>query len=186
MIHPWHDLPPGPYPPEEVTVLVEIPGGSRNKYELDKAMGILRLDRVLYSPMHYPGDYGFIPRTLSPDGDPCDVLVLVKEPTFAGCLIDVRPIGMLRMRDAGALDEKIVAVPLRDPLQAAYFDIADVPRHLLRMIEHFFEVYKQLEGRGVEVFGWAKSEAAFSVISDAIDRYWREFGGRGAPAPTVG
>ena len=92
MLHPWHHLPPGRHPPEEVTALVEIPSGSRNKYELDKESGLLRLDRVLYSAVHYPGDYGFIPRTLAEDHDPCDILVMVNEPTFPGCQIDARPI----------------------------------------------------------------------------------------------
>ena len=117
MIHPWRDIPPGPHPPELVTAVIEIPRGSRNKYELDKETGMLKLDRVLYSAVHYPGDYGFIPRTLHEDGDPMDILVRINEPTFPGCLIDARPIGVLRMLDKGAPDDKVLAVPRPVPLR---------------------------------------------------------------------
>jgi inorganic pyrophosphatase len=127
MIHPWRDLPPGRNPPEEVTAVIEIPRGSRNKYELDKELGMFKLDRVLYSAVHYPGDYGFIPRTLHEDGDPLDILVRINEPTFPGCLIDVRPIGVLKMLDRGEPDDKILAVPSHDPQHNEYFDIADLP-----------------------------------------------------------
>ncbi len=171
MMHPWHDLPPGKHPPDEVTSIIEIPTRSRNKYELDKASGMFRLDRVLYSAVHYPGDYGFIPRTLAEDGDPCDVLVLVTEPTFTGCEISVRPIGMLRMTDRGEPDPKILAVPASDPFQNEYFDVADIPRHTLSEIQHFFQVYKDLEGKRVEIGGWEKSEAAMREIMDSIGRY---------------
>ena len=171
MIHPWRDLPPGRHPPEEVTALIEIPSGSRNKYELDKDSGLMRLDRVLYSAVHYPGDYGFIPRTLHDDGDPCDILVLVNEPTFPGCQIDARPIGVLMMRDRGEPDDKILAVPSNDPYYAEYFDIADIPQHYLKEVEHFFHIYKDLEGRRVQTVGWEKSDKAMRVIVDSITRY---------------
>ena len=171
MIHPWRDLPPGKHPPEEVTALIEIPSGSRNKYELDKESGLMRLDRVLYSAVHYPGDYGFIPRTLHEDGDPCDILVLVNEPTFPGCQIDARPIGVLMMRDRGEPDDKILAVPSNDPYYGEYFDIADIPQHYLKEVEHFFHIYKDLEGRRVQTVGWEKSEKAMRVIMDSITRY---------------
>ncbi len=171
MIHPWRDLPPGRHPPEEVTAVIEIPSGSRNKYELDKDSGLFRLDRVLYSAVHYPGDYGFIPRTLHEDGDPCDVLVLVNEPTFPGCQIDARPIGVLMMLDRGEPDDKILAVPSNDPYYSEYFDIADIPQHYLKEVEHFFHIYKDLEGRRVQTVGWEKSEKALRVITDSIARY---------------
>jgi inorganic pyrophosphatase len=171
VIHPWRDLPPGRHPPEEVTALIEIPSGSRNKYELDKDSGLMRLDRVLYSAVHYPGDYGFIPRTLHEDGDPCDILVLVNEPTFPGCQIDARPIGVLMMRDRGEPDDKILAVPSNDPYYAEYFDIADIPQHYLKEVEHFFHIYKDLEGRRVQTVGWEKSDKAMRVIVDSITRY---------------
>jgi inorganic pyrophosphatase len=171
VIHPWRDLPPGRHPPEEVTAVIEIPSGSRNKYELDKDSGLMRLDRVLYSAVHYPGDYGFIPRTLHEDGDPCDILVLVNEPTFPGCQIDARPIGVLMMLDRGEPDDKILAVPRHDPYYAEYFDIADIPQHYLKEVEHFFLIYKDLEGRRVQTVGWEKSEKAMRVIADSIARY---------------
>ena len=171
MIHPWRDLPPGKHPPEEVTALIEIPSGSRNKYELDKESGLMRLDRVLYSAVHYPGDYGFIPRTLHEDGDPCDILVLVNEPTFPGCQIDARPIGVLMMRDRGEPDDKILAVPSNDPYYGEYFDIADIPQHYLKEVEHFFHIYKDLEGKRVQTVGWEKSEKAMRVIMSSITRY---------------
>ncbi|HJU69767.1 MAG TPA: inorganic diphosphatase [Gemmatimonadaceae bacterium] len=171
MIHPWRDLPPGRHPPEEVTAVIEIPSGSRNKYELDKDSGLMRLDRVLYSAVHYPGDYGFIPRTLHQDGDPCDILVLVNEPTFPGCQIDARPIGVLMMLDRGEPDDKILAVPSHDPYYSEYFDIADIPQHYLKEVEHFFHIYKDLEGRRVQTVGWEKSVKAMRVIMDSITRY---------------
>lgn len=175
MHNPWHDLPAGPKPPEEVTTIIEIPSGSRNKYELDKETGLFRLDRVLYSAVHYPGDYGFIPRTLSEDGDPCDVLVLIKEPTFVGCEIRARPIGLLRMVDRGEPDEKILAVPSQDPFQNEFFDIADIPQHQLSEIGHFFQIYKDLEGKRTHIEGWEKSEVAMRVIGEAMKRYRDKF-----------
>ena len=171
MRNPWHDLPPGKRPPELVTAIIEIPRGSRNKYELNKESGLFHLDRVLYSAVHYPGDYGFIPQTLGEDGDPLDVLVRIHEPTFTGCEIDVRPVGVLHMLDRGERDEKLLAVPANDPLHAEVFDIADLPGHYLKEIEHFFQIYKDLEGKRVEIVGWEKADAAAKVIEDAIERY---------------
>ena len=171
MIHMWHDLPPGPRPPDEVTAVIEIPAKSRNKYELDKDSGLLKLDRVLYSAVHYPGDYGFIPRTLHEDGDPMDILVRINEPTFPGCLIEARPIGVLRMLDKGEPDDKVLAVPHHDPFHHEYFDIADIPQHYLKEVEHFFHIYKDLEGKRVQILGWEKSEVAMAMINVSIDRY---------------
>ncbi|HVE77646.1 MAG TPA: inorganic diphosphatase [Gemmatimonadaceae bacterium] len=167
----WHDLSAGATAPEQVTAVIEIPSGSRNKYELDKDTGLLRLDRVLYSAMHYPGDYGFIPQTLHEDGDPLDVLVHVNEPTFPGCQIDVRPIGVLKMLDRGQPDDKVLGVPCHDPYHQEFYDIADLPAHYLKEVEHFFHVYKDLEGKRMQVLGWEKSEVAMQVISDAMERY---------------
>ncbi len=175
MIHPWRDVPPGPNPPEEVTAIIEIPRGSRNKYELDKDSGFLKLDRVLYSAVHYPGDYGFIPRTLHEDGDPLDVLVRINEPTFPGCQIDVRPIGVLKMLDRGEPDDKILAVPCNDPFHHEYFDIADLPQHYLKEVEHFFHIYKDLEGKRMQMLGWQKSEEAMKVIMESIARYEEKY-----------
>jgi inorganic pyrophosphatase len=171
MIHPWHDLSPGPRPPDKITAVVEIPSGSRNKYELDKATGLFRLDRVLYSAVSYPGDYGLIPRTLHEDGDPLDILVTVEEPTFTGCQIAVRPIGVLKMLDRGEPDDKILGVPWDDPRYEEYYDIADFPQHYLKEIEHFFLIYKDLEGRRVEIRGWESSQMAMQVIQESIVRY---------------
>ena len=171
MINAWRDLPPGPHPPDLVTAVVEIPRGSRNKYELDKESGLLKLDRVLYSAVHYPGDYGFIPRTLHEDGDPLDVLVRLNEPTFPGCQIEVRPIGVLKMLDKGEPDDKVLAIPAQDPFHAEYFDIADIPQHYLKEIEHFFHIYKDLEGKRVEILGWEKSDVAMQVVTESIERY---------------
>jgi inorganic pyrophosphatase len=171
MKHLWHDLSPGRNPPEDVRAIVEIPGGSRNKYELDKESGLLRLDRVLYSAVHYPADYGFIPGTLADDDDPMDILILLKEPTFPGCEVDLRPLGVLHMLDRGVPDEKILAVPTQDPLQEEYRELEDVPRHLLVEIEHFFHTYKDLEGKRVEMRGWEDRPGAYRTILDSIVRY---------------
>lgn len=171
----WRDLPPGPRAPEVVTAVIEIPAKSRNKYELDKESGLIRLDRVLYSSVHYPGDYGFIPRTLHEDNDPMDILVRINEPTFPGCLIEARPIGVLRMLDKGEPDDKILAVPTNDPFHNEYYDIADIPQHYLKEVEHFFHVYKDLEGKRVQILGWEKSEIAMAMINVSIDRYTRAY-----------
>jgi inorganic pyrophosphatase len=175
VINLWRDLSPGSNPPEIITAVVEIPSGSRNKYELDKDSGLIRLDRVLYSAVHYPGDYGFIPRTLAEDDDPCDVLVLLNEPTFPGCQIDARPIGVLRMLDRGEPDDKILAVPCHDPFYGEYFDIADIPQHYLREVQHFFGIYKDLEGKRMEVLGWEKSEVAAQAVVDAMRAYEQRY-----------
>ena len=174
-MNPWHDFPVGANPPEVVTAVVEIPRGSRNKYELDKVSGQFRLDRVLFSAVHYPGDYGFIPRTLHEDNDPLDIIVSINEPTFPGCQIDCRPLGVLKMLDRGEPDDKIIAVPSRDPFYDDYFDIADLSQHYLKEVEHFFHIYKDLEGRRVEIVGWEKSEVAMRVIQDSIERYEEKY-----------
>ncbi len=170
-MNPWHDFPVGANPPEVVTAVVEIPRGSRNKYELDKVSGQFRLDRVLFSAVHYPGDYGFIPRTLHEDHDPLDIIVSINEPTFPGCQIDCRPLGVLKMLDRGEPDDKIIAVPAHDPFYNDYFDIADLSSHYLKEVEHFFHIYKDLEGRRVEIVGWEKSEIAIEVILESMVRY---------------
>ena len=168
---PWHDLPPGSRPPHELNAIVEIPRGSRNKYELDKETGLFKFDRLLYSAVHYPGDYGFIPRTLADDGDPLDVLIMTTEPTFPGCLVPVRPLGVFEMRDEKGLDEKILAVPLADPLYAEYHGLEDVAKHFLREVEHFFDIYKELEGVTTETLGWKGWDRASEVISESIRLY---------------
>ena len=171
MHNPWRDMPPGPHAPELVTAIIEIPAGSRNKYELDKESGQFKLDRVLYSAVHYPGDYGFIPRTLHEDNDPLDILVRINEPTFPGCQITCRPIGVLKMLDKGEPDEKILAVPSDDPYHHDIYDIADMPPHYLREIEHFFGIYKDLEGKKSDTYGWEDRLVAHQVIKDSVQRY---------------
>ena len=177
MLHnPWHDIPAGPHPPEQVTAIIEIPAGSRNKYELDKATGHFKLDRVLYSAVHYPGDYGFIPRTLHEDGDPLDVLVKINEPTFPGCQITARPLGVLCMLDKGEPDDKILAVPADDPYYHDVFDIADLSPHYLKEVEHFFLIYKDLEGKRMEITGWKPATMAMTIIEDSLTRYTAAYG----------
>jgi inorganic pyrophosphatase len=177
MTHPLHDVSPGPNPPHELTVFVEIARGSRNKYELDKATGLLKFDRLLYSAVHYPGDYGFIPQTLGGDGDPLDVLLIVTEPTFPGCLVTCRPIGVFVMEDEKGVDEKILAVPVSDPLHHEFRVLHDVPPHYLREVQHFFAIYKDLEGKATHVDGWRDMDEAQRIIQEAVDRY-RQEGGR--------
>jgi len=171
VINVWRDIAPGSNPPKSVTAVIEIPAKSRNKYELDKETGLIKLDRVLYSAVHYPGDYGFIPRTLSEDNDPMDILVRINEPTFPGCLIDARPIGVLRMLDKGEPDDKVLAVPCHDPFHFDYTDISQIPQHYLKEVEHFFHIYKDLEGRRVQIIGWEPAAAAKDVIEESIARY---------------
>lgn len=147
------------------TVEAEIPRGSRNKYEIDEETGAVRLDRVLYSSVHYPTDYGFIPDTHAPDGDHLDVLVIIEEPTVPGCRMQVRPIGMLKMRDEKGEDHKIIAVPVADPRFEGVGDLSDVHPNWLREIENFFNVYKTLEpNKVVAIDGWAGREEAWGEI----------------------
>jgi inorganic pyrophosphatase len=164
-------LPVGENAPEVINAIVEIPLGEVNKYEYDKTLHLFRLDRNLHSPVHYPGDYGFIPSTLSGDGDPLDVLVLVDAPSFAGCLIEVRPIGMLEMIDQGKLDEKILAVGLNNPRYRDVRNYSEIYPHMLREIQHFFAVYKDLEGKRTELVGWHNSVAARKVIVESHERF---------------
>jgi len=170
-INLWQQLPPGPDIPHCVYCIVEIPKGSRNKYEYSKKAGVIKLDRVLYSPMHYPSDYGLIPQTYAEDGDPLDILVMVNEPTFAGCVIEARPVAIFHMLDRDEVDEKILAVPSTDPLFDEYLDIENVPKHFLTEVAHFFQTYKQLQGIEVTPKGWEDAEVARQAILNAIQRY---------------
>lgn len=154
-----------------VTVMVEIPKGSRNKYEYDKEKRVFKFDRMLFSAVHYPSDYGFIPDTLAQDGDPLDALVLVWEPTFPGCLIEARPVGLFKMWDEKGPDEKILCVPVSDPFWNYIESLTDVPPHLLKEIEHFFAIYKDLEEKKTGVEGWEDREAAVKAIRESEHRY---------------
>ena len=148
-------------------VLIEIPKGCRNKYEYDKERNMIKFDRTLFSSVYYPSDYGFVPDTLSEDGDPLDVLVLVNQPTFPGCLIDAKPIGLFVMYDEKGRDDKILCVPVSDPLWNHINSLEQVPPHLLDEIEHFFSIYKDLEQKSVRVEGWQDKQAALEVIKKA-------------------
>ncbi|EJL53846.1 MULTISPECIES: inorganic diphosphatase [unclassified Rhizobium] len=168
----------GKNPPEDVNVIVEVPvGGHPIKYEMDKEAGTLVVDRFLYTPMTYPGNYGFVPHTLSEDGDPIDVLIASTRPLVPGCVINVRPIGVLKMEDNSGKDEKIIAVP-SPKLTLRYEkvkDFTDLPEITLKQIEHFFEHYKDLEpGKWVKIFGWGDSKEAGALILEAIERAKKE------------
>ena len=152
-------------------VLIEIPRGSRNKYEYDFEIKRMRFDRMLYSSMMYPADYGFIPETLALDGDPLDVLVLLTEPTFPGCVMEVKPIGVFHMADDKGPDEKVICVPVSDPIWNSLNDLSDVNPHLIKEIEHFFLVYKDLENKTVEVGGWGDVTEAHDIIKKCTDRF---------------
>lgn len=151
--------------------LIEIPKGSRNKYEYDFKLKKVRYDRMIFSSMMYPADYGFIPETLALDGDPLDVLVLVTEPTFPGCVIEVKPIGVFHMTDEKGPDEKIICVPISDPIANSVNDLNELNPHLIKEIEHFFRVYKDLEKKKVDVGGWGDLTKAKEIIRECIKRF---------------
>ncbi len=156
---------------DSLTAVVEIPGGSRNKYEINKETGEIFLDRTLFTATRYPADYGYFPDTLAEDGDPLDVLVLVTEPTFPGCRIRVRPIGVFLMEDGGEADDKVIALPIGDPRWEAVNDLDDLDPHLLAEIEHFFKVYKQLEGTKTAALGWRTAAETWPIIEAARAAY---------------
>ena len=166
-----HELDPGPQCPEIVRMIVEIPKNSNNKYEYDTKLGVFRLDRTLYSPMHYPGDYGFICGTMAEDGDPVDVIVSADEATFTGCMVEVRPVGLLEMSDEKGPDEKILAVPDRNPRYDQIHPVDQIFPHVRREVEHFFDIYKSLEGKHTEIHGWRGPKEARKRIIEARERY---------------
>ncbi len=165
-------IPAGDNPPDSLNVVIEVPvGGEPVKYEFDKASGALFVDRILHTPMRYPANYGFVPHTLSPDGDPLDALVLLDEPTFPGCLIRCRTIGMFRMSDEAGPDEKLLCVPVADPRQSHLQDIFHVPEFDRLEIQHFFEVYKDLEpGKSVEGAHWVGRLEAEAEVAASFER----------------
>jgi inorganic pyrophosphatase len=165
------DLPVGDRAPEIFRAVIEIPKDGTQKFEYDKKLHVFKLDRNLHSPVHYPGDYGFIPSTLSDDGDPLDVLVLVAGPSFPGCVQEVRPIGMLEMLDQGILDQKILAVGKNNPRYTNIWNYTDIYPHMLREITHFFSIYKDLEGKRVEIKGWHDAAAARDKVMADIKAY---------------
>ena len=154
--------------PGLINVLIEIPAGSKNKYEFDKDLNAFALDRVLYSSVHYPYDYGFIPNTLADDGDPLDGMVLMDQPTFPGCVIPARPIGMLEMIDGGDRDEKILCVPDQDPRYSQVKSLQDIAEHRLEEIAEFFRTYKNLEKKVTEILGWKDVERVIPLVEKCI------------------
>ena len=177
MANLFEDLETGPDPPEEIYAVVECLKGQRNKYEYEKDLPGVVLDRVLHSNVHYPSDYGFIPRSWYDDDDPLDVLVLVDDPTFPGCVIEARPVAFMKMDDDGEQDDKVIAVPIEDPRYDHIADVDDIPQHLRDEIDEFFSTYKNLEeGKQVETLGWEDRAAALEAIEHARDLYHTTFG----------
>ena len=179
-MHPWHD----PYIDDALIgtafpVVIEIPKGSKNKYELDKETGLLRLDRVLHSAVYYPADYGFIPRTFCDDGDPLDALVLSQEAVYPLTIVEARAVGVMRMRDEKGIDDKIVAVSVRDPAVSDYRDQSQLPPHVMREVRRFFEDYKALEQKQVVVEDLLGPEDAVAIIREALDGYRKLRRGKG-------
>jgi len=172
----WKDLPVGEgKEPEEVFAVIEIPKRCQNKYEYEHEKGIFILDRVLYSPMFFPANYAFIPRTWSKDEDPLDILVLSEEPIFQGCVVLVRPVALLKMIDSNEIDNKIISVPVKDPRYSEIKDKNDLNQHLLKEIAHFFQRYKELQNKKVEIIGWEDREKALKEIKDSIERFKSKF-----------
>jgi inorganic pyrophosphatase len=170
-MHPWHDLSPGERVPQEFNAVIEIPLGSNVKYELDKESGLMKVDRVLYSAVYYPANYGFIPQTLAEDNDPLDVLVLCQEAVAPLTIMHARAIGSMTMIDAGAKDHKIIAVATGDPEFNGYREAGELPQHRLLMVRRFFQEYKQLEGKAVEVDRIESAASAYPIIEAALQSY---------------
>ena len=172
----WHDIDPKRISPEDFIAVIEIPKGSKNKYEMDKETGLIILDRVLHTSTDYPASYGFIPRTLAEDGDPLDVLVLCGETIYPMTLINCYPIGVIKMIDGGSLDEKVIAIPFKDPTYNGYYDIHELPNHVFDEMMHFFEVYKTLEHKQTTVKEICHRDEAVEIINKCISMYKDKFG----------
>ena len=171
----WHDMDPNAITPNDFTAVIEIPKGSKCKYELDKYTGLLKLDRILYTSTHYPANYGFIPRTYGDDGDPLDVVVISSESIDPMTLVRCYPIGVITMKDGGKFDEKIISIPFNDPNYNGYKDISELPAHLFDEMKHFFTVYKSLEGKETVVDEIQSRDKAVEIIRSCIDNYVAEF-----------
>ena len=174
-MNPWHDIPEKRINYNEFEAVIEISSESKNKYELDKETGLLRLDRILYTSTHYPANYGFIPRTYAEDNDPLDVLVLCSQPLVPLTLVECYPIGVIKMVDQGNNDEKIIAVAKNDPVYNSYSDLNDLPSHVEDEIRHFFQVYKMLEHKETIVESTGNRQEAERIIQEAISRYKKYF-----------
>ena len=175
VLHPWHGAHYGENAPQVVNALIEIPQGSRAKYELDKETGLLRLDRVIYSSFHYPANYGFIPQTLGEDKDPLDVLVICSLPVQPLCLIEAKIMGVMQMIDGGDADDKIIAIAANDPSVNYINSLDEMPRHFFSELRHFFEEYKHLENKTVRVEEFQDKTIAFQILNDAIERYKEQY-----------
>ena len=171
----WHDISPKHIQKDLFTAVIEIPKGSKIKYELDKETGLLKMDRILYTSTHYPANYGFIPRTYADDGDPLDVLVLCSETLNPLSLVQCRPIGVILMLDNGANDEKIICIPVNDPNYNVYTDIGNLPKHIFDEMSHFFTVYKQLEDKDTVIDDVRDAAAAKEIVQNCIDNYVEKF-----------
>jgi len=171
MAHPWHDISIGPDAPDQCRAVIEIPKGSKVKYELDKETGLLKVDRILYQSVVYPANYGFIPQTLGDDGDPLDLLVLMQEPVAPLSVLRVRPIGMMTMIDQGQNDEKIICIHMDDPAYNEYMHINELPAHRLDELRHFFQDYKTLEHKEVLVQDFFGREEAKQTVVQAMELY---------------
>src|SRR5262245_8731437 len=174
--HPWHGVPPGDQAPRIVNAVIEIPQGSRAKYEIDKESGLLKLDRIIYSSFYYPCNYGFIPKTYGDDKDPLDILVITSQPVQALCLMEAKVIGVMQMIDNGDADDKIIAVAANDPSVRHYNNIEEIPKHFFDELRHFFEEYKRLENKTVQVNEFGDKTAALTIIEDAFKQYKENFG----------
>jgi inorganic pyrophosphatase len=175
----WLELRTGPKTPDIVYAIVETPKGQRDKTEYNINSGVLVLNRTLFASLHYPGDYGLIPQTFYDDGEPMDILTMTGEPTFPGCVIQVRPVGIFRLMDGDCHDDKVLGVAATDPLFAQYHALKDIPPHFLREVSHFFETYKDLEGKRARGLGWEDEVAAKEAILRAHDLFTERFGLKG-------
>ena len=175
VLHPWHGATYGNNAPERVNAMIEIPEGSRTKYEIDKATGLLKLDRVIYSSFHYPVNYGFIPQTLGHDGDPLDILVLCSQSIHPLCLVEATIIGNMQMIDSGELDDKIIAVATKDPSVNHITAIEEMPKHFINELRNYFEQYKVLENKQVQIEEFQNKEVAYKIINEAIELYKKKF-----------
>ena len=174
-MHVWHDIKVGEKSPNQVNAIIEIPNGSRAKYELEKESGLLKLDRVLFSSVHYPANYGFIPQTLCDDNDPLDILVMSQVDIQPLCLVEANPIGVMHMVDVDEKDDKIIAVASNDPSVSHFDDIWQLPPHLISELQNFFEEYKKLEKKKVEVKEFQNKDAALEIIKDSMQMYKEKF-----------
>ena len=175
VLHPWHGASYGEKAPQIVNALIEIPQGSKSKYEIDKKTGLLKLDRVIYSSFHYPVNYGFIPQTLGKDGDPLDILVMCTEAIPSLCLVDASVLGPMQMIDTGLIDDKIIAVAVNDPCVNYIKSLDEVPAHIFKVLKNYFEQYKVLENKKVEINDFQEKEIAFDIINESIEFYKKTY-----------